>query len=233
VEGMLREAGKRRLAIDSCVAQTDGTKLNIEMALLCNAFNLRPTLPGMIGPRLAHVHDVFDVFDFDQYKDQAVVDYILGAEPGGGVFVIGRCEDMTQQFYLNYYKLRGRPPHYLFYRPYHLCHLETPRAIAKAFIHGRKVMEPAFGKVAEVFAHAKRDLKKGMVIERGIGCDEFYGMVDLTAGNEGVPVALLEGEEERPILTRTLGKDDLLTWDDVGFPEGHYLLELYDEQRRM
>lgn len=233
IESKLGEAGKRRLNPTQCVAYSDGSKLSIEMALLCNAFNLRPSVPGMIGPRLGHVHDVFEAFNFDEYK-QGVVDYILGAEPGGGVFIIGKCEDKLQQFYLWYYKLHSRPPYYLFYRPYHLCHLETPRAIAKAFLYRKKIMEPTFGKVAEVFAYAKKDLKKGMPIDHGIGCDDFYGMVDLMVLNMGIPVALLEGEgKDKPILRRSKKKDDLLNWDDVDFPPDHYLLKLFDEQRQM
>ena len=62
--------------------------------------------------------------------ESGAVDYILGAEPGGGVFVVGRCEDSAQMEYLRYYK-RGTGPFYLFYRPYHLCHFETPLAIAR------------------------------------------------------------------------------------------------------
>lgn len=231
---MQKEADKRHLEIHSCVAQTDGTKINIEMALLCNAFNLSPTVPGMLGPRCAHVHDALNAFDFDAYKDRGVVDYILGAQPGGGVFVIGKCEDKLQQFYLNYYKLHGKPPYYLFYRPYHLCHLETPRAIAKAFLFKKKVMEPTFGKVAEVFAYAKKDLFKGMRIDRGIGGDDFYGMVDVVKGNQGVPIALFEGEgKEKPILKESKDKDELLTWGDVDFPSDHYLRKLYGEQSCM
>ncbi len=233
VDGMMGEAGKRHLEIHACVGMTDGTKLNIEMALLCNAFNLRPSVPGMMGYRCNDVQDVFEIFDFEHWN-QNRVDYILGAQPGGGVFIIGKCEDPTQQFYLNYYKLYGKPPYYLFYRPYHLCHLETPRAVAMAFLYKKKVMEPTFGKVAEVFAYAKKDLKKGMPISHGIGSNDFYGMVDLVKGNRGVPIALFEGEgKEKPILLESKDKDELLTWGDVEFPPDHYLRKLYGEQSCM
>jgi len=228
VESMLGEAGKRHLEIHSCVGQTDGTKISIEMALLCNSFNFRPTVPGMLGPRCDHVHDALDAFDFDQY-DQGVVDYILGAQPGGGVFIIGKCENELQQFYLNYYKLHGKPPYYLFYRPYHLCHLETPEAIALAFLYQKKVMEPIFGKLTDVYAFAKRDLRKGFAIDSGIGSDDFYGMID-SADKNLVPITLLDSEEIiKPILERRVDRDQPITWKDVNFPDTE-LTDLYNRQ---
>jgi predicted homoserine dehydrogenase-like protein len=65
----------------------------------------------MEGPAAADVREVFGKFDFSRYGSRGVVDYILGAEPGGGVFVVGRCEDPLQQRYLQYYKL-GAGPYY-------------------------------------------------------------------------------------------------------------------------
>jgi len=182
----------------------------------------------MLGPRCDHVHDALDAFDFDQY-DQGVVDYILGAQPGGGVFIIGKCENELQQFYLNYYKLHGKPPYYLFYRPYHLCHLETPEAIALAFLYQKKVMEPIFGKLTDVYAFAKRDLRKGFAIDSGIGSDDFYGMID-SADKNLVPITLLDSEEIiKPILERRVDRDQPITWKDVNFPDTE-LTDLYNRQ---
>src|SRR5262245_25458978 len=57
------EADKRRLDYKMCTAFTDGTKLNIEMALLANALGMRADVPGMHGPRACHVRQAADVFD--------------------------------------------------------------------------------------------------------------------------------------------------------------------------
>jgi len=229
MEGMVKEAGKRHLEIHSCVGQTDGTKISIEMALLCNAFNFKPIIPGMSGPRCNHVHDALDVFNFDQY-DQGVVDYILGAQPGGGVFVIGKCEDKLQQFYLNYYKLWGKPPYYLFYRPYHLCHLETPKAITMAFLYKKEILKP-LGKLTDVFAFAKKDLYKGLAIRSAMGSDDFYGLIDARENAKDlVPIALLDTDETGTIiLNRSKNQDEPLCWSDLDFPETS-LLNLYQRQ---
>lgn len=87
---IIPEADKRGLDYKMCTSYTDGTKLCVEMAVLANGLGLRTAVPGMYGPRANHVQDVFALFDFDAlWKDRRpLVDYILGAEPTGGVFVL-------------------------------------------------------------------------------------------------------------------------------------------------
>ena len=133
-ESIRFEAEKRNLSPVQCCAYTDGTKLNVEMALISNATGLTPFVDGMEGPACKDVHEVMELFDFDAYNGQGRVDYVLGAEPGGGVYVVGRCDAAFQQPYLEYYKL-GEGPYYLFYRPYHLCHLETTRGDRQSLPH--------------------------------------------------------------------------------------------------
>jgi predicted homoserine dehydrogenase-like protein len=220
---LAHEAAIRNLNPVQCCAYTDGTKLGVEMALLANGYGLVPWLPGMEGPRVADVRDVFQAFDFHKYGSTGVVDYILGAEPGGGVFVVGQCDDPLQQRYLQYYKL-GDGPFYLFYRPYHLCHLETPRAIARAVFHGEAVLQPRRGRVADVYAYAKRDAAAGEDVPHGIGGDHCYGLIERAADADAaghVPIALLDVEagEERPRIRRNIAKDMPLTWDDIVLPD--------------
>jgi len=62
-----------------------------------------------------------NLFDFDSYEGLVRVDYILGAKQhGGGVYVVGRCDDAFQAGYMNDYKVTNKHPYYLFFRPYHL-----------------------------------------------------------------------------------------------------------------
>ncbi len=234
-ESLIHEARVRDLNPIQCCAYTDGTKLGFEMALVANATGLVPWVAGMEGPRANDVHEVFELFDFTKYGQEGVVDYILGAAPGGGVFVVGQCDDPLQARYLAYYKM-GDGPFYLFYRPYHLCHLETPRAIAQAVLERRPILSPDYGRVADVYAYAKRDAAPGEEVPHGIGGEHFYGLVDRceTADREAaVPIALLDGEDGRlPILTRGLKRDGPLRYDDVHLPDTH-LLTLFREQDAM
>ena len=82
----------------------------------------------------------------------------------GEVYVVAECTDPLQAFYLNYYKVSSQGSFHLFFRPYHLCHLETPRAIAQAFLDQRPVIPPARHWINDVFAYAKKDLPVGTVI---------------------------------------------------------------------
>lgn len=228
------EAAKRRLNPVPCCAYTDGTKLNIEMALLCNAYGWKTKVRGMEGPACKRVEEALGLFDFDAYGGETVVDYILGAEPGGGIYVVARCDGGFdfQKPYMHYYKM-GDGPYYLFYRPYHLCHLETPFAVARAVLRGVPLLQPWKGRQADVFAFAKRDVAKGEVIEHGIGGEHFYGMIEMqdVADREGlVPMWMLETEEKspRPQTVEAVAKDAPLTLDAVRFPPTrlHALVEV-------
>jgi predicted homoserine dehydrogenase-like protein len=225
-ESLQHEAAVRRLNPIQCCAYTDGTKLSIEMALVANATGMVPTRPGMEGARAEHVSEVLQLFDFEKYPDSGVVDYILGAEPGGGVFVVGHCEDTFQVPYLAYYKL-GDGPFYVFYRPYHLCHLETPGAIAHAVLDGREILRADAARVAEVFAFAKRDLQAGEPIETAIGGGSCYGMIDTIGhADDRVPITLLETQhdlEDVPRIKAAIARDQPLRWSEIEMPESQLM----------
>ena len=59
------------------------------------------------------------------------VDYVLGAEPGSGAFVVGHCEYPVAAEYLKYFKM-GDGPCYVFYTPWHLPQAEAPLTAARA-----------------------------------------------------------------------------------------------------
>ena len=231
-ESLAHEAAIRRLNPIQCCAYTDGTKLSIEMALIANATGMQPTTVGMAGPSAEHVRDVFHLFDFSNLPKAGVVDYILGAQPGGGVFVIGKCEDTFQTPYLKYYKL-GDGPYYLFYRPYHLCHLETPYAIASAFIDGQEILRARQDSVADVYAFAKRNLNAGEFIDTALGGDLLYGMIDTCRRDDRVPITMLEthSHEPSPRITSSISRDQPLTWSDIDMPKSS-LLRLVEQSRQ-
>lgn len=220
--GLDHEARIRKLDPVQCCAYTDGTKLNIEMALVANGTGLVPPQPGMRGPRMRHVSEALAAFDFSAQRGQGVVDYILGAEPGGGVFLVARSDDPLEREFLQYYKM-GDGPFYVLYRPYHLCSFETPVAIAKAVLHRESVLEPRHGRVADVYAHAKRDIEAGEPIPVGVGGDHCYGLIDrcAVADRAGqVPIAMLEGERNHQArAARRLRRDEAVHFDDVVLPQ--------------
>jgi predicted homoserine dehydrogenase-like protein len=217
------EADIRNLDHKMATAYTDGTKLCIEMSLVANAFGLRTTVPGMHGPRLADVRDVLKVFDFESLRSKPCVDYILGADPGGGVFVVGYCDHPYQRDMLAYYKM-GRGPFYLFYRPYHLCHIEAMECIVDAVLDRRSLLEPLAGFRTNVFAYAKRDLQDGETLD-GIGGYTCYGMIENCddGAHPGIPIALAENL----VLRRDIPRDHAIAMNDVAGLKGRADFELY------
>jgi predicted homoserine dehydrogenase-like protein len=149
----------------------------------------------MTGPPARDVHEVMRLFDLEALRNagEPCVDYILGAEPGGGVFCIGYCDHPYQRSMMSYYKM-GPGPFYLFYRPYHLCHVEAIDSIAAAALDGCSLLEPYYGFRTNVFAYAKCDLKAGETLD-GIGGYLCYGQIENCAGGShpGLPICLAEG----------------------------------------
>ena len=225
---IIPEADKRNLDYHMATAYTDGTKLCIEMALVANAFGLSALVPGMQGPRSSHVRDVFHLFDFNRlWRDkQPFVDYILGAEPGGGVFAVGYCDDDYQKSMLSYYKM-GEGPFYLFYRPYHLCHVEAMGCVARAFLDGHSLLQPVHGFRTNVYAYAKRDLRKGEKLDR-VGGYTCYGLIENCGQDKktsGLPICLAEGVT----LKRNVSRDEKIFFSDIQYAPDRLDFALYEE----
>lgn len=222
---IIPEADSRNLDYKMATAYTDGTKLCIEMALVANALGLRTSVPGMAGPRAQNVQDVFRLFDFESLWEhgEPCVDYVLGANPGGGVFAIGYGDHPYQRSMMQYYKM-GSGPYYLFYRPYHLCHVEAMQCIVDAALDGRSLLEPAYGFRTNVFAYAKRDLKAGELLD-GIGGYACYGLIENrgNGGHAGLPICLADDL----VLRRDVRQDSAIMLTDVERPEGRADFELY------
>ena len=218
-KSIMPEADKRHLDYRMATAYTDGSKLAVEMALLANGIGLSVRVPGMTGPRADRVSDVFRVFDLHTlWEDRRpFVDYILGAEPGGGVFVVGASDNEYQRFMMSYYKM-GDGPFYLFYRPYHLCHVEALSCVADAVLHGNSLLAPEQGFRAHVTAYAKRDLRKGETLD-GLGGFTCYGLIEACPEQDmdpGLPVCLAEDLS----LTRDIPMHGRIRMADVQGVEG-------------
>ncbi|MFZ5564190.1 MAG: homoserine dehydrogenase [Thermodesulfobacteriota bacterium] len=226
---IIPEADIRNLDYRMCTSYTDGTKLNIEMAIIANACGLTTLTPGMYGPRAAHVLDIFNCFDFKTlWADRRpFVDYILGAEPGGGVFVVGHCDNPFQRSMLSYYKM-GPGPFYLFYRPYHLCHIEAMRTVIDAARKRTPLLVPDYGLRTNVYAYAKRDLKAGEVLD-GIGGYTCYGMIENRDQARGLPIGLAHAVT----LRRDISKNERISTDDVACDPDRLDFQLFEQSCRV
>ena len=208
-------------------AFADGTKISMEMVVVANGTGFKVATRGMKGPACKHVTEALNLFSADDLLKGGIVDYILGAEPGPGVFVLGYNEHPIKRQYMRYFKM-GEGPLYVFYVPYHLCHLEVPITAARAVLFGDAAVAPIGAPVCDVITQAKRDLKAGESLD-GIGGFMTYGSID----NSEVCVAddlLPMGLSQDCVLKRDLPRDAAITYDDVEVPAGRLADKLRAEQ---
>lgn len=210
------EADKRGLDHKMCSSYADGTKLCVEMAVLANALGLSTPRPGMHGPRVKHVLEVFEHLDVERiWREKGpFVDYVLGAEPKGGVFAIGYTESELLRSTLAWYPPElGSGPCFLFYRPYHLGGIEVMNCVVEAVLDGSNRLQPAHGMRTNVFSYAKRDLKAGERID-GMGGYAAYGLIeniDRADARPGLPICISDGL----VLRRDVARDEKIYLEDV------------------
>jgi predicted homoserine dehydrogenase-like protein len=208
----------------------DGTKISMEMAIVANATGHRAGRRGMYGPRATHFKDALTLFPMDELLNGGLVDYLLGAEPSPGVFVLGYEERPIPRRYMTYHKM-GDGPLYVFYTPYHLCNFEVPLTAARAVLFNDAAIAPLGGPVCEVMTLAKRDLRAGETLD-GIGGFTCYGVLENRAPfHEGgfLPMGLAEGCR----LQRDLRRDEPITYADVAVPPDRLVDRLRSEQERL
>jgi predicted homoserine dehydrogenase-like protein len=227
-EGFAKQWGQKAHMVTSFA---DGTKISFEQAIVANATGMRVAKRGMFGPTVkpgTPIREVASLYPLDAVlTGPGIVDYVVGAEPGPGVFVLGTHDHPRQQHYLNLYKL-GTGPLYCFYTPYHLCHFEVPLTAARAVIFHDAAITPTYGPCVDVVAAAKIDLKAGQLLD-GMGHYMTYGLCEntSTAISKGLlPIGLAEGSR----LLTDIPKDKVLTYQDVARPEGRLCDKLRAEQ---
>jgi predicted homoserine dehydrogenase-like protein len=207
----------------------DGTKISMENAVVANATGFKVGQRGMYGPECAHVKEAVNLFPMDQMLNGGLIDYILGAEPSPGVFVLGYNDHPIRKAYMNHFKM-GDGPLYVFYVPYHLPHIEVPLTAARAVLFQDAAVTPISGPVCDVITIAKRDLKAGEVLD-GIGGFTCYGTIensDVCRTDDLLPMGLSEGCR----LTIDIPRDQALTYGDVIVPEGRLCDALRTEQNQ-
>jgi predicted homoserine dehydrogenase-like protein len=236
-EAFARKWGQKPAMVASFA---DGTKIAFEQAIVANGTGMQVARRGMLGPDLSGgdpnaplVPLEQAVSAFDEYLGNGrigIVDYIVGARPSPGVFVLGTHHDRMQRHYLNLYKL-GTGPYYCFYTPYHLCHFEVPTSVARAVLFDDAVLAPKGPPRVGVLTVAKKPLAVGEKIDE-LGGYSVYGMaenIDVIARDRLLPIGLAEGCRTK----RSHDRDSVLTMDDVEFPPHRLADKLYVEQEAM
>ena len=225
-EGFARQWGQDPAMVTSFA---DGTKVSFEQAIVANATGMTVARRGMGGAdHPGHVDELVEAYDVDQLRGLGgVVDYVVGAKPGPGVFVLATADSPSSRHYLELYKL-GKGPLYSFYTPYHLCHFEVPTSLARAVLFGDAVIAAQGAPRVEVVVTAKRDLPAGHLLD-GLGGYDSYGEAETamaTAREDLLPMGVAEGCR----LRRAVALGDPLRYADVELPEGRLIDRLRREQ---
>ena len=210
----------------------DGTKVSVEEALVANAAGFSVHKRGMLGrDHRGHVDELTTMYDVDELRELGgAVDYVVGSQPGPGIYVLGTHDDPKQRHYLELYKL-GTGPLYSFYTPYHLCHFEVPITAARATLLGDATIRPAGAPQVEVVTMAKTDLPAGTVLDSPGGY-HYYGEAEkaqVTHSDRLMPLGVAEGAR----LLRDVAKDEVIAYADVELPADRLVDRLRAEQDTM
>jgi predicted homoserine dehydrogenase-like protein len=168
-----------------------------------------------------------EIYDVEELRRLGgAIDYVVGT-PLTKIYCLAEHPDPKQRHYLELYKM-GPGPLYSFFTPYHLVHFEVPLAIARVVLFRDSIAKPLAGPVVEVCAVAKRDLKRGEVLD-SYGMYMTYGEAvnaDEMSEQRYLPEGLVEGCR----LLRDVRKDEVLTYNDVKLPLGRLADQLRAEQ---
>lgn len=207
----------------------DGSKLNLEAAVMGNAMGFIPAVRGMHGYAVPNVRDLLTKYTVEDFSNGGLVDYALGAEPHTGAFVIVYNEQPLRRQLLSYLKMGAGPLH-MFVTPYHLPPMQLPHSVARAVLFNDATITPRGAPVCDTISYAKRDLKAGERLD-GMGGFTCYGLVDryeVCRKGNFLPIAI----SVDCTLKRDIAKDATITYDDVVLPEGRIVDQLRAEQDR-
>lgn len=211
----------------------DGTKTMVEMTSMGNGTGYKPEIRGAHGPRVA-VKDLAKVFSPVEnggiLSGPGAVDYALG-DIAPGVFVIITTDQPKIIRDLKYLHLNGHGNYWALYRPYHLANLETPIAIARAFLYGEETLATHQPPVAETIAMAKKDLNVGDKVD-ALGGYTVYGCIEkasVAKAEDLLPLGLAVGA----VLKRNVKQGEPLHYSDVDLDESQMIYHLRKLQDKM
>lgn len=214
-EDMEYWGAKSNLSLEMVTSFTDGTKVQIEQALVANG------LDGCIAKEGLYKIKSDDMLEggtilADKAKELgcAVSDFVLSPKLPAGVFLIVE-HDEEQAGSLRYYKL-GEGPYYVLERTYHLCHLEIIKTIKRVLSGGGVLLNNGANPKVSVCAVTKHELKAGTHIHKAIGSFDVRGeAIFIEKHPNHVPIGLLADAT----LTRDLKEGEIVTFDDVELPQ--------------
>lgn len=213
-EEMAYWASRNGISRTQVTSFTDGTKLQIEQALVANGLGADIAQRGMLGPQDLTLDEAGALLSTEAIRlGIPLSDYVLNRKLPAGVFVT--CEHPTERPHVLRYLKLGEGPYYTLLRPYHLCHLELPRTLRRIIAGGGVLLNNSAQPKINVVAVAKKDLPAGTLIETAIGSVELRGeTVRISELPDAPPIGLLSGSR----LRHSVAAGQTLMTSDVDIP---------------
>lgn len=191
----------------------DGTKMQVEQAVVANATGCIPDVRGMHGIESTVATAAVDIAA--ALSGPGRVDFTLGGDFGAGVGIVAEHPNAAlHKEAMRFYKM-GDGPEYFFFRPYHLVHLEIPMTVAEAILDNEPLATVDGPHTAEVLAIAKKDLVAGEKLD-SIGGFSAYGHIEAAEHAAGLlPIGLVEFAT----MTEPVSKDDAIPLKSVTLDE--------------
>ena len=208
-------AKKQNLSLDKVISFTDGTKVEIEQALVANGMGAEIAVPGLLGiPSEDVTTGARALAERASIVGRPISDYILSPKSPPGVFIVAG-HDERQKAFLRSFKM-GEGPYYVLLRNFHLCHLEIAKTIRRVLSGGGVLLNNGVNPPIGIAAVAKRRLVPGDVIRRGIGSFEVRGVaIRIVDEPKHVPIGLLADAT----AVRQIEPGQLIASDDVELPD--------------
>jgi len=214
-EDMAYWGEKQGISLPMVTSFTDGTKLQVEQALVGNYFGADLARDELLGPETDDLKEASrQLGEAADRVGRPITDYVLSRKLPHGVFIVARHKD-EQVDALRYLKM-GDGPYYTLIRNNIFVHLEVFRTLERLATLGTPLLHNSAVPRISVAALAKRDLEPGETVERGCGSFAMRGICVRLADQPGhLPIGLAE----KVRIKRRIEKDGIIALDDVELPE--------------
>ncbi|CAN5628857.1 SAF domain-containing protein [soil metagenome] len=215
LEDMQYWAAKNGTSLNQVTSFTDGTKVQIEQCLVANGLGADIYQQGLLGYQSSDINTgALALADKAQELGCKISDYILDRTAPPGVFAVA-THNTAQLPYLKYLKM-GSKGKFVLIKPYHLCHLEIPKTIGQVFESNKVLLNNSVTPKISVGTIAKKEIKAGTLLSKGIGSFEVRGEALRIAENtDHVPIGLIVNA----VLKNSVEPGQLITFSDIDIPD--------------
>lgn len=217
-EDMAYWAKRQSSTVRSVTTYTDGTKMQVEQALIANALGGTVAKAGMLGGENDDLLDLDHIAIAAREAGRPISDYIVNPAAPKGVLVLAESELADLQAdYSVFSKIRTRGGQaYMLLRPHYFVHLEILKTLRAVAAGAAPLVTNSLTPSVTVGAVAKRNLSAGTRFSPAAGGFDLRGeAIALDDHPDAAPIMLLD----EAILRRPLEAGERVSLSDVDIPE--------------